>query len=112
MGSEQESNNPENGLQLSSILGFVLLKPDCIERGVAEFVIDRYQQEAFKSADYELAGVDFIEPMSEEQVRRMYPTLADIYMSATIENYTQNSTVLLTFVGNRPGLDIWENSRE
>lgn len=89
--------------ELRQRIGFVLIKPDAIELGIDDFVIN-YLQSSLQ-AHAELNGI-YVVKVKQENVKGIY-SAAKMYESAAVINYvTSGNSIVATFSGN--GLvDLW-----
>lgn len=110
-------DNPESShysleRELRGSVGLMLLKPDTINLGVEEFIINLVTTNMIGRGG-QLSIVKMIDGITDDQLQYIYPTLAPHYFRALSKLMIEQPSVLLVFVSssaNNEGerIDLWE----
>lgn len=89
-------------------LGIMLMKPDSLEAGIAEELIDHtYSKLRKKVSDIELLGAVIVSSFNEADVERIYPDLEQTYKDAFKVFYKQGPLVVVFWESKSGQDDIW-----
>ena len=102
----KQLENLETEEALKHKFGFIMLKPDAVEFGVKEFLIDHIIK-VLKKKKVFLRGIVNIPPISEHRTANLYPDVNDNYFRAYAESYAENDKFVLVFESSDIGIDIW-----
>ncbi len=104
----ETANCTEYERNLRHSLGIMLIKPDALEEGIAEVLIDyTHQKLKAKVADIELTGAILIPFFNERQVKKIYPDLDDRFINAFNAFYKEGPLVVVFWSSNSAQQDLW-----
>lgn len=93
---------------LRSTLGVMLMKPDALEVGIVEELIDyTYTRLQTIVPNIELAGAILIPSFNEAEVEKIYPDLEDKYRDAFKIFYKQGPLVAVFWSSDSTPQDLW-----
>jgi nucleoside diphosphate kinase len=102
-----ERNNPQGCENyLKTKLGLLLIKPDAVQLGIVEEIIDFVTHEAHFSKTAQLNGV-YIINLQKPDIPLIYASVQTGVGEILKEYMTENICVLVTFKGNKR-VDLWK----
>ena len=94
--------------KLRNTFGVVMLKPDAIDEGVEDYLIDHiYKKLREQIPDIELAGVIANESFREDQTEKIYPNLNESYLKGMKTLLKNNQTMVVFFTSRSGDQDVW-----
>jgi hypothetical protein len=86
--------------ELAMKAGFLLIKPDAVQLGVAEYIIDYAAQRVEKEKAGKLSGVYILNPLRTEQVPLLYPQMTSDTFPRVANYLGEENSVMAVFKGN------------
>lgn len=93
-------------------LGIALIKPDAVELGIAEYIIDFLNYKMITLAEAELSGVFIISDLDYEIVRKIYPKSPEHKISTVFEQFRGHEGLIIIYKGYGHKQDLWKLLRE